>query len=82
MAVLILLIFVGETLGEDAQLLLHMTFRELLMMFVFFTLWLGLLMAWKWDLLGGLLTLCAVIAFYALNFLFTGIFPRGTERHC
>ena len=77
MAVLILLIFVGETLGEGVQPLLHITFREILLMFVFFALWLGLLLSWKWELIGGLLTLCAVIVFYALNFLFTGILPRG-----
>ena len=77
MAALILLFFVGEILSEGLQPLLHMTFREFLMMFIFFALWLGLLMAWKWELLGGLVTLCAVIVFYALNFLFTGILPRG-----
>ncbi len=77
MATLILLLFVGETLDEGVQPLLYMTFREILMMFAFFALWLGLLLAWKWEFLGGLLTLCAIIVFYALNFLFTGIFPRG-----
>jgi len=77
MAALILLIFVGEALGEGLQPFLHMTTREVLMMFAFFALWLGLLLGWKWELFGGLLTLCAVIVFYALNFLFTGIFPRG-----
>ena len=77
MAVLILLIFVGETLGEGVQSLLHMTVRGILMMFAFFALWLGLLLGWKWEFFGGLLTLCAVIVFYTLNFLFTGIFPGG-----
>ena len=77
MAALILLIYVGETLGEGVPSLLHMTAGEILMMFAFFALWLGLLLGWKWELLGGLLTLCAVVVFYALNFLITGIFPGG-----
>ncbi len=77
MAALILLFFVGETLGEGIQSLLHMTVWETLMMFAFFALWLGLLLGWKWELIGGLLTLCAVIVFYTLNFLFTGKFHGG-----
>jgi hypothetical protein len=77
MAALILLFFVGETLGEGVQSLSHMTVREILLMFTFFALWLGLLLGWKWELLGGLLTLCAIIVFYALNILFAGIFPKG-----
>ncbi|MFC1531824.1 hypothetical protein ACFL7M_00435 [Thermodesulfobacteriota bacterium] len=77
MAALILLFFVGETLGEGVKPLLYMTVKEILLMVVFFVLWLGLLLGWKWELLGGLLTLCAVIVFYVLNILFTGIFPRG-----
>lgn len=77
MAALILIIFVGEILGDGVPSLLQMTGWEISMMFVFFALWLGLLLGWKWELFGGLLTLCAVMIFYALNFLITGIFPRG-----
>lgn len=77
MAALILLICVGETLGEGLQSPFHMTFWEIFMMFAAFALWLGLLLGWKWELLGGLLTLCAVMVFYALNFLITGLFPGG-----
>lgn len=77
MAALILLIFVGETLGDGVPSLFHMTVREILMMFSFFALWLGLLLGWKWELLGGLLTLCAVVVFYVLNFFITGTFPGG-----
>jgi len=77
MAAMILLFFVGETLGEGVQSLSHMTVREIVLMFTFFALWLGLLLGWKWELLGGLLTLCAIIVFYALNILFAGIFPKG-----
>jgi hypothetical protein len=77
MAALILLLFIGETIGDGVQPFLRMTVREILLMFIFFILWLGLLLGWKWELLGGLLTLCAVIVFYALNFLFAGILPGG-----
>jgi len=53
MAAMILLFFVGETLGEGVQSLSHMTVREIVLMFTFFSLWLGLLLGWKWELLGG-----------------------------
>jgi hypothetical protein len=39
--------------------------------------WLGLLLGWKWELYGGLLTLCGVAAFYLLDYLFSGTLPRG-----
>jgi len=77
MAALILLIYVGEILREGVQSFLQMTVWEILMMLAFFALWLGLLLGWRWELLGGLLTLCAVMVFYALNFLITGKFPGG-----
>jgi hypothetical protein len=35
------------------------------------------LLGWKWELLGGSLTVIGLIAFYLLDFLFSGTFPRG-----
>ena len=75
-AALILLIFIGEGLTEGFEPLLHMSVRETLMMVVFVALWLGLLLGWKWELYGGLLTGCGVVAFYLVDYLFTGTFPR------
>jgi hypothetical protein len=77
MAALILLIFVGEALAEGFEPILHMTIRESAMMAAFFAVWLGLLLGWKWELYDGLLTICAVAAFYLLDYLFPGTPPRG-----
>jgi len=74
---LILLIFIGEGIRDGFGPLLNLTLRESLMMGAFFAVWLGLLVGWKWELLGGSLTICGLIAFYLLDFLFSGTFPRG-----
>ena len=75
-AALILLIFIGEGLTEGFEPLLHMSVRETLMMVAFISLWLGLLLGWKWELYGGLLTACGVVAFYLVAYLFSGTLPR------
>lgn len=77
MAALILLIFVGEALADGFEPILHLTVRETTMMIAFFAVWLGLLLGWKWDLFGGLLTICGVAAFYLLDYVFSGTLPRG-----
>jgi len=76
-AALILLIFVGEALADGFEPLLSLTVREIGMMMAFFAVWLGLLLGWKWELYGGLLTICGVVAFYLLDYLFSGTLPRG-----
>ena len=75
-AALILLIFIGEGLAGGFEPLLHMSVRETLMIVAFIALWLGLLLGWKWELYGGLLTVCGVAAFYLVDYLFTGTLPR------
>ena len=77
MATLILLIFVGEAFADGFEPILNMTVREIGMMMAFFAVWLGLLLGWKWELYGGLLTICGVAAFYLLDYLFSGTLPRG-----
>ncbi|MGB2897025.1 MAG: hypothetical protein WBB65_12765 [Anaerolineales bacterium] len=77
MAALILLIFAGEALADGFEPILHMTARETAMMIAFFAVWLGLLLGWKWELYGGLLTIFGVAAFYLLDYLFSGTLPGG-----
>lgn len=76
-AALILLIFIGEALVEGFEPILHLSIRETTMMITFIAVWLGLLLGWKWELYGGLLTVCGITAFYLLDYLFSGTLPRG-----
>lgn len=76
-AALILIIFIGEGISEGFGPLLHLTTRETLMMIAFVAVWLGLVLGWRWELYGALLTIGGLIAFYLLDYLFSGTFPRG-----
>ncbi len=76
-AALILIIFIGEGLTEGFLPLLRLSVREALLMIAFLAVWLGLLLGWKWELYGGLLTVCGMAAFYLFDYLFSGTFPRG-----
>ena len=75
-AALILLIFIVEGFTGGFEPLLHMSVRETLMVVAFVALWLGLLLGWKRELYGGLLTICGVAAFFLVDYLFTGTLPR------
>ncbi len=74
---LILLLFVGEGIADGIGPLSRLSPREALMMVAFFAVWLGLILGWRWELLGGSLNVMGLIAFYLLDFLFSGTFPRG-----
>jgi len=74
---LILLFFIGDALAEGFESILHLTPRETAMMIAFVVLFLGLLLGWKWELAGGLLTICGLATFYILDYAFSGSFPRG-----
>ena len=76
-AALILLIFIGDGLAEGFEPVLHLTGREGAMMVAFVAVWLGLLLGWKWEFYGGLLSVCGVVAFYLADYLFSGTFPGG-----
>jgi hypothetical protein len=75
-AALILIIFIGEGLIEGIGSI-HLTARETAMMVTFVAVWLGLVLGWKWELVGGLLTICGTAAFYLLDYAFSGALPRG-----
>ncbi|MBN1247984.1 MAG: hypothetical protein JXC32_10030, partial [Anaerolineae bacterium] len=55
----------------------RLTPREALMMLAFFVLWVGLLLGWRWELLGGALVVGGMLVFYALDYAFSGSLPRG-----
>ncbi len=76
-AVFILFFFIAHAITDGLTPFLYLTARETAMMAAFAAVWLGLLVGWKWELVGGLLTVGGVIAFYLLDYLFSGMFPRG-----
>jgi hypothetical protein len=76
-ALLISFIFVGEGIAEGFGPLLRLTARETAMMVAFVIVWIGLLLGWKWELVGGLMVVGGMAAFYLLDYLFSGTFPRG-----
>ena len=76
-AALMLLIFVGEGIAGGGAPLLRLTGREAALMVAFAAAWLGLVLGWRWELVGGLVTVGAMAAFYLLDYAFSGSFPRG-----
>lgn len=67
------LFFVGEGRFEP----LKMSGPQAVQMLLFGTAWLGLLVAWRWELTGAAMTLGGMALFYAAEFLVDGHFPRG-----
>jgi hypothetical protein len=70
---LIVVIFVGQA-GFNP-----MRFRavEAVQMTFFLTECLGMVLAWRWPLLGGALATGALLHFFAVELAVTGHFPRG-----
>jgi hypothetical protein len=77
MAALILIIFLGEALADGLGPLSVLTLRERLMMAAFSIAFLGLILGWIREALGGWLVVGGMAAFYLLDFLFSGSFPQG-----
>lgn len=73
-AMLILLIFTGESSSLDLK---AFTLRESLMMLAFFISWTGYLIGWKMEMAGGITVLAGMAVFYLLDYGFSGSFPRG-----
>lgn len=52
--------------------------RDLLGLTLFpFAICLGMIVAWRWEGLGGAITVGSLVAFYILMFIMDGRFPRG-----
>ncbi len=77
MAAFILFMFIGNAAVDGIGPIFHLTFRESLMMSAFVIVFVGLILAWKWERLGGWMIVGGMLAFYVLDFAFSGTFPRG-----
>ncbi|HVK14905.1 MAG TPA: hypothetical protein VM597_39570 [Gemmataceae bacterium] len=72
-AATVVLFLFGEGPFDPAEL----TRPEALLMGLFWMSWLGLLVAWRWELLGGTMTVGGIAGFYVAEFMSAGQFPRG-----
>ena len=77
MAALILFIFIGDAAADGIGPIFNLTTREMVMMAAFLAVFVGLILAWKWELLGGWMIVGGMGVFYVLDFAFSGTFPRG-----
>jgi len=77
MAAFILFMTIGEAALEGFGPIFHLAFWESLMVGAFSIVFTGLILAWKWERLGGWLIIGGMAAFYLLNLIFSGDFPRG-----
>jgi len=72
----VLLIAVGELIYPHSPA--PATFRDLAGLFLFpFGTCVGMILAWRWEGLGGGVTIGSLVAFYAALRLMDGRFPRG-----
>lgn len=81
MVAFMLFMFGAHIVDDGLGLPFNLTARDGLMMASMFILVLGLALAWKWEKLGGWMTVLGLVAFYLFDYLFTGDFPRGTVFH-
>jgi len=77
MAAFIAFMFVGNAVTDGIGSLLNLTIKESLMMIAFLIVFLGLILGWTHEKLGGWLTVGGMVLFYILDFAFSGTLPRG-----
>lgn len=73
---LVLVIFIGVTLDGGFHPL-RLKGVEPLQMAFFWTACVGMVVAWRWELAGGALSLGAMALFFAVEFAVRGGLPRG-----
>ena len=66
--VLVFLIGEGSVIGA---------LKSSLLMKIFFIVMIGYLLAWKWELIGGLISLIGMFTFYLCEYFSSGHFPKG-----
>jgi hypothetical protein len=77
MAAIILFVFVGDAVGDGNGPAVALTIRDYLMIPSFLIVFLGLILAWKREKLGGWMIIAGMAAFYLFAFAYSGDFPQG-----
>jgi hypothetical protein len=73
---LVLVVFIGVTLDGGFHPLKLKGVEPLQMVF-FWTAGIGMVVAWRWEVIGGALSLGGMILFFAVEFAVRGGLPRG-----
>ena len=68
----VIVIFIGEGFNP-----LRLKGIEVLQMVLFWTACVGMVLAWRWPVIGGALSLGGMILFFTVELAVTGGFPRG-----
>jgi hypothetical protein len=76
MVVLVLVILIGEGFNP-----LKLRPVEAIQMTLFLTTCIGLVIAWRWPLMGGAISTGGMLLFFAVEFAVTGSFPKGLVFH-
>ncbi|MCK5793359.1 MAG: hypothetical protein KAH12_01535 [Anaerolineales bacterium] len=76
MLAFMLFMFIAHIVEDGIGPEFSLTLRESLMMVSMFVSLAGLALAWKWERLGGILTVGGMAAFYLFDLAFSGTFPR------
>jgi len=73
---LVLVMFGGATL-EGGSTPLKLKGVEPIQMVFFWIACIGMVIAWRWQVVGGMLSLAGMILFFAVEFAVNGRLPRG-----
>jgi hypothetical protein len=77
---LVLVMFIGVTLDGGFHPL-KLKGVEPIQMILFWTACIGMVVAWRWQVIGGALSLGGMILFFAVEFAVNGRLPRGLVLH-
>lgn len=71
---------IAKTFAETASDVPVSNFQEITLLSCYpFGVVLGMLIAWKWEGIGGMITLLSLTGLYLFDYIFYNIFPSGTD---
>jgi len=76
-ALIILIIFIGEMAGSESLTPPGLSFSKIVMGLLFLITWLGFIVGWKKEKPGGWMIILGMTAFYAVQYLNSGSVPSG-----
>ena len=77
MVALMIFMLLAHIIGDEPGQVTGLTIRDGFMIPAMIISVLGLALAWKWERLGGWLTVGGMAAFYLADYIFSGDFPQG-----